>query len=317
MSTPPCITDRWPHWHPPLSVQDMEAARGMLNLSMGPLELPVTQKTGSPGPPLHHYRSWTLELSWPKLSTSPAIEPCPPPLRRQDVVDTWNVVLRSMQTPKKTDTLVEVSDPQNKDPLYLNRDASRDKALQTMQERHRIESCSSSAESRSSGGKCHQSGSRSVDETGPKRGQQMPMEDQNSLGPVARIARPTLDWSQDILEPPKLAWKLPAGDGPAMPRQTLKFVVKMLEKLALAESATCAKVKPWIKPVPAELTSCGRGRGWAIAEKLQELAGMGPVATSHYTSKEGSPGKKQSTKKPTFPTPEEQQECRQCEEHKK
>ena len=37
--------------------------------------------------------------------------PPPPGLRSQDVVDTRNVILRSMQTPKATDTLVEVTDP--------------------------------------------------------------------------------------------------------------------------------------------------------------------------------------------------------------
>ena len=84
-----------------------------------------------------------------------------------------------------------------------------------------------------------------------------------------------------------------------------------------AESATCAKVKPGIKPGLAELASCGRGRGRVIAEKLQELARMGPAAASRYTGKEGSSGKKQLTKKPTFPTPEEQEERKQHEECKK
>ena len=158
--------------------------------------------------------------------------------------------------------------------------------------------------------------SQSRDKTGPKKGQQMPMEDRNSPGPMARIARPTLNWNQDILEPQKLAWKLAAGDGPVMPRQTLKSVVKMLEKLAPAEPGTCAKVKPRIKPALDELTSCGRGRGWAIAEKLQELARMGPAAASHYTGKERSSDKKQS-KKPAFPTLAEQEEHKRHEEHKK
>ena len=44
---------------------------------------------------------------------------------------------------------------------------------------------------------------------------------------------------------------------------------------------------------------------------------MGLVATSHYTGKEGSPGKKQLTKKPAFLTLEEQEERRRCEECKK
>ena len=112
----------------------------------------------------------------------------------------------------------------------------------------------------------------------------MPTEDQNSPGPMA-------------------------GDGPATCRHCVKSVVKTLEKLAPAESAKCAKVKPWIKPVPPELASCGRGRGRIIAERLQELAGMGPVANPHHTDKEESPAKK-----PTFPTPEEREECRQRQE---
>ena len=145
----------------------------------------------------------------------------------------------------------------------------------------------------------------------------MPTEDRNSPGPMAEIARPTLNWSQDILEPQKPAWKLAAGDSPATPHQTLKSVVKTLEKLAPAESTTCTKVKPWIKPAAAELASCGRGRGRVIAEKLQELVGMGPEAASCYTGKEGSSGKKQLTKKPTFLTSAEQEERKRHEEHKK
>ena len=145
----------------------------------------------------------------------------------------------------------------------------------------------------------------------------MPMEDWNSPGPVARIPRPTWDWSQDILEPRKLAWKPAAGDGLAMPHQTLKSVVKMLEKLAPAESATCAKVKPWIKPAPPKLASCSKGRGRVITERLQELAGMGPAAALRYTGKGESPGKKQLPRKPAFPTPGEQEECKRLEECKK
>ena len=186
-----------------------------------------------------------------------------------------------------------------------------------MQERHRRASHSSNTESGASSSKRHQSVSQSRDEMGPKRGQQMPMEDWNSPGPMAGIAAPTLDWSQDILEPRKPGWKPAAGDGPAMPCHSVKSVVKMLEKPVLAEATTCAKVKPWIKPAQSELASCGKGRGWVIAEKLQELAGMGLVAASRYTSKEESPGKKPGAKKPTFPTPETQEERRQREEQEK
>ena len=209
---------------------DTEAAGGMLNLSMGLPELLATQQTCDPIDQTSESLSDNDQFSdmfkvpakvlvpWDPPPSLPQLDPralmakakfksgrrtLPPPLglRRQDVADTRNMILWSMQTSKKADTQVEVANPQIKDPLYLNQDASRDKALQTMQERHRIESCSSSAESRSSGGKHHWSGSRSRDKTGPKRGRQMPMEDQNSPGPMARIARPTLDWSQDILEP--------------------------------------------------------------------------------------------------------------------
>ena len=151
-----------------------------------------------------------LHVLMAKAKFKSGCRPLPPPpgLRSQDVVDTQNVILRSMQTPKATDTPVEVADPRNKDPLYLDWDANRDKALQMMQERRRRVSHSSSAESRASSGKHHQSGSWSRDETGPKRGQQTPTEDRNSLGPMARIAAPTLDWSQDILEPRKLVYHL-------------------------------------------------------------------------------------------------------------
>ena len=101
-----------------------------------------------------------------------------------------------------------------------------------------------------------------------------------------------------------------------MPHQTLKSVVKTLEKPVPAEPATCAKVKPWIKPALAELASCGRGRGRVITEKLQELAGMGLAAASCYTGKERSSEKKLS-KKPGFPTLVEQEEHKRHEEHKR
>ena len=55
--------------------------------------------------------------------------------------------------PVPTDIQVEVANPQNTDPLDLDRDANRDKALQFMQEKWRRESCSSSVGSRSSSGK--------------------------------------------------------------------------------------------------------------------------------------------------------------------
>ena len=82
----------------------------------------------------------------------------PPPLGLRRHIDnpdsdTRNVVLQALQTPTATDTQVEVANPRNTDPLDLDRDANRDKALQVMEERRRRESHSSSAGSRSSSGK--------------------------------------------------------------------------------------------------------------------------------------------------------------------
>ena len=53
-----------------------------------------------------------------------------------------------------------------------------------------------------------------------------------------------------------------------------------------------------------------------IAEKLQEFAGMGPAAVSRYSGR-GEPQKKQVSKKPSFPTLEEQESRRRLKEHKK
>ena len=161
----------------------------------------------------------------------------------------------------------------------------------------------------------------------------MPMEDWNSPGPVAGIQTPTLDWSQDILEPRKQVWRPAAREALAMPHQTLKSVVKTPGKpapvepascakvkpwikLALVEPASCAKVKPWIKQAPAELASCGKGRDRVIAEKLQAMTGMGPAAASQYSGDEESRKKKQVSKKPTFPTLEDIEARRGYEEHK-
>ena len=91
---------------------------------------------------------------------------------------------------------------------------------------------------------------------GMRRGQRgahkRPWRTGTHRAPVAGIAAPTLDWSQDILEPQKPGCKPAAGDG--------------------------------------------------------------PVAASHYTGKEESPGKRPGAKKPTFPTPEEQEEHKRREE---
>ena len=183
-----------------------------------------------------------------------------------------------------------------------------------MQERHRQESHSSSVGSRSSSGKRHQSGSRSKDETDTKKGCQMPMENWTPPGSKATSQRPTLNWSQDILEPHKQVWKPAARDAPEMPQHTVKSVVKMPGKPS-PEPAAGAKVKPWIKPA-LELASCGVGRGQVITEKLQQIANMGPAAASQYTGNEKDRKKKPESKKTGFPTPEEKEACRHHEKHK-
>ena len=77
------------------------------------------------------------------------------------------------KTSKRID--VPVSNPWNRDPLDLDRDANRDAALEHMWERRQKESRSSSAASRSSStGKRHQSASRSGDEINPKKGHLTP-----------------------------------------------------------------------------------------------------------------------------------------------
>ena len=66
--------------------------------------------------------------------------PPPPGLRRHiddPDSDSQNVVLRAIQMPMVTDTQVEVTNPWNTNPLDLDRDTNRDKALQVMQERCR------------------------------------------------------------------------------------------------------------------------------------------------------------------------------------
>ena len=92
-------------------------------------------------------------------------------------------------------------------------------------------------------------------------------------------------------------------------------MVKALGTPALAEPASCAKVKPWIKPA-SELASCSKGRGQLITEKLQEIANMGPAAAYRYTGDEKSQKKNLVSKKPAFPTLEEKAACKQYEEGK-
>ena len=56
-----------------------------------------------------------------KFKSSQRTLPPPPGLRRQiDDPDVWNVVLQAIQTPKVTDNTVEVANPWNRDPLYLD-----------------------------------------------------------------------------------------------------------------------------------------------------------------------------------------------------
>ena len=322
---------------------DTEVAGDMLNLTMGQPELPAPQDTHEsaddfnqddnpledmfqvpteapvfrvplPAKPRLDPRALMAEA---KLKSGWRTLPPPPSLRRHiddPDSDTRNVVLRALQTPTVTDTQVEVANPQNTNPLDLEWDVNRDKALQVMQERRRRESHSSSAGSHSSSGKRHRSGSQSRNETDTKKGRQTPTEDWTSLGPVATGQMRTLDWSQNILEPRKPGWKPAAGDAPATPQHTVKSVVKATGK-STPEPAAGAKAKPWVKPA-SELTSRGVGHGQVIAEKLQQIANMGPAATSQFTRDERDRKKKPESRKVNFPTPEEREACRHREKHK-
>ena len=224
------------------------------------------------------------------------------------------MVLQALQTPMMTDTQVEVTNPWNTDPLDLDRDVNRDKALQVMQERHRRESRSSSAGSRSSSGKRHRSGSLSRDETNTKKGRQMPMEDWISPGSVATGQMRTLDWSQNILESCKPGWKLAARDAPATPQHSVKSVVKAAGK-PTSEPTASVKAKPWVKPA-SELTSHRVGRGQVIAEKLQQIANMGPAAASRFTRDERDRKKKPKPSEANFPTTEEREARRRRKKHR-
>ena len=176
------------------------------------------------------------------------------------------------------------------------------------------ESRSSSAGSHSSSGKRHWSGSQSRDKTDTKKGRQMPTEDRISPGSMAAGQMHTLDWSQNILEPHKPGWKPAARDAPATPQHTVKSVVKATGEPTL-EPAASAKSKPWAKPA-SELTSCGVGRGQVIAEKLQQIANMGPAAASRFTGDERNRKKKLESRKARFLTLEEREARRCLEKHK-
>ena len=75
-------------------------------------------------------------------------------------------------------------------------------------------------------------------------------------------------------------------------------------------------VKPLTKPALVELTSCGKGRGWTITKKLQEISNTGPAAASRYTGDTDSGKKKPAAKKPTFPSREEQEARKRFDERK-
>ena len=142
----------------------------------------------------------------------------------------------------------------------------------------------------------------------------MPTEDRISPGSMATSQMRTLDWSQNILEPCKPGWKPAAGDAPAMPQHTVKSVVKAAGK-PTPEPAAGAKAKPWVKPA-SELTSHGVGCGQVIAEKLQQIANMGPAATSHFIGDERDRKKKPESRKANYLTPEEKKAHRCREKHR-
>ena len=143
-----------------------KAASDMHNLTMGQPELPVPQETcgltddsDKDDNPLEDMFQVPAEapVFWVPLPAKPQLDPralmaeaklksgwqtlLPPPGVRRCIddpdSDTQNVVLRALQMPTVTDTQVEVTNPRNTDPLDLDWDANRDKALQVMQERHR------------------------------------------------------------------------------------------------------------------------------------------------------------------------------------
>ena len=54
----------------------------------------------------------------------------------------------------------------------------------------------------------------------------MPTKNRTPSGSVATSQRPTLDCSQDILEPQKQVLNPAAGDAPATPQHTVKSIFK-------------------------------------------------------------------------------------------
>ena len=111
----------------------------------------------------------------------------------------------------------------------------------------------------------------------------MPPADQNYLAPIAAPSTPNRNWDQGILEPQRPAWKPTSGNALAMPQHTVKSVVKS---------------------VSAQPPLGGKGRGQLLKERMKELPVMGLVAVSQYTG-EAEAKKKESARKPDFPTKEE------------
>ena len=230
-----------------------------------------------------------------KSSHRQLLPPLPPP-RYKDDKDTRNIIVKSMQQPEpKKAADIPVANPRNSDPLDLLQDASRDAALGLMKERHRKESCSSSTALRSSSAsKRHHSFSCSGDETNPKKGHPTPDQEhatpkEETLPPRQQSSVPArkfnLNWHQDILEPLKPKWRPAARNTPETPQHKVQSVVLPTPD----------------KPSSNKLTSSGKGRGWVITEKLQEMA-MGPAARSQYTGKENK--ERPLPKKLGFPTRE-------------
>ena len=76
-----------------------------------------------------------------------------------------------------------------------------------------------------------------------------------------------MNWDKDILEPLKPKWRPATKDAPATPLHKFQSIVK-----------------PPDPSTPAEIASCGKGRGRIIMENLKEIA-MGPVESSQYARK--------------------------------
>ena len=212
----------------------MEAAGDMFNLSMGPPEMlephqqdePDTSHSGAAPSDDEQFNDMfkvppkVLECRDQVPVMQPGLDfralmaeaqfksgwrPLPPPpelrLHHKDDKDTRNMELQA-KTSKRIE--VPVSNPQNKDPLDLDRDANWDATLEQMWERHQKESRLSSAASRSSStSKRHRSASRSGDEINPKKGCPTPDREhstpdkgntpprQESPAPVCKF---TLNW---------------------------------------------------------------------------------------------------------------------------